>query len=348
MEYRRLGRTGLEISVIGFGAIAARGAENIRMMIEEGKKLGINHVDTARSYPRSEEMLGIAMSGQREDFYICSRTQSRDYDQAEKDLETSLEMLQTDYIDVYQLHALANEEELSRVTRKDGAARMLQKAKEDGRIRFTGLSSHHLDAAAKAVATGLFDTLVIPFSPVEYSAKHLQLIQMCKDLDVGVVAMKPLSGGNFVERVSDILSFTLQHDIAAVIPGTSQMEELKENCAAGTNLRILPLDEFDSLMAEAAQLGQSFCRRCGYCEPCNEEIPTRTIMMSDAYIRGNSRSVFMFGGEEGLKNFKTAIEKCTTCGECVERCPYDLPIPDLMPEKVAYFEEIWTKEFAKA
>ena len=93
MEYRRLGRTGLEISVIGFGAIGTRGAENVRAMLEEGKKLGINHVDTARSYPRSEEMLGIAMSGFREDFYICSRTHSRDYDQAEKDLETSLKML---------------------------------------------------------------------------------------------------------------------------------------------------------------------------------------------------------------------------------------------------------------
>jgi hypothetical protein len=343
MEYRRLGRTGLEISVIGFGAIAVRGAEAVQSMLEEGRRLGINHVDTARAYPRSEEMLGKAMSGLRKEFYICSRTQSRDYDQAEKDLETSLEMLQTDYIDIYQVHGLGDEEDLSKVLQKDGVASLLQKAKADGRIRFTGVSSHHLDAASKAMLTDLFDTLVIPFSPVEYSAKHLQVIQICKELDVGVVSMKPLSGGNFVKRISDTLSFTLQHDIAAAITGTRSDEELRENAAAGSNLRVLPLDEFDSLMSEAAELGQSFCRRCGYCLPCTEEIPIREIMQSDAYLRGNSRAVYQFGGEEGLKNFKAAVEKCTECGECIERCPYSLPIPELMPGKVAFFEEVWAK-----
>ena len=340
MEYRRLGKTGFEISVIGFGAIGARGAEAVREMLVEGKRMGINYVDTARSYGRSEEMLGKAMKELRKDFFICSRTQSRDYDSAQKDLATSMEMLQTDYIDIYQIHQLNNEEDLARVLRDDGVAPLLQKAKEDGRIRFTGVSSHHLDAAGKAVATGLFDTLVIPFSPVEYSAKHLQLLQICKDLDVGVVAMKPLSGGNFVNRITDTLSFILQHDLASAITGTGQIEELRENAAAGSNLRILTLAEFDSLMDEASLLGRSFCRRCGYCLPCDEEIPIREIMMSEAYIRGNANMVFMFGGAEGLKRFKEALERCTNCGQCVERCPYDLPIPDLMPKKVTLFEEV--------
>jgi len=340
MEYRRLGRTGLEISVIGFGAIGARGAEAVGELLDEGRRMGINYVDTARSYGRSEEMLGKAMKDLRKDFYICSRTQSRDYDQAEKDLATSMEMLQTEYIDIYQIHQLNNEEDLERVLRDDGVARLLQKAKEDGRIRFTGLSSHHLDAAGKAVATGLFDTLVIPFSPVEYSAKHLQLLKICKDLDVGVVAMKPLSGGSFVNRVPDTLSYILQHDIASAITGISRIGELRENAAAGSNLKILNLRELDSLMDEASQLGRSFCRRCGYCLPCDEEIPIRDIMMSEAYLRGNPGMVLMFGGEKGLQNFKDALERCTSCGECVERCPYDLPIPELMPKKVAFFAEV--------
>ena len=347
MEYRKLGRTGLEVSVVGFGAINSGSPEQLKELISEGKKLGINHVDTARGYPRSEERLGIAMSDCRKDFHICSRTQSRDYEQAEKDLEMSLKELQTDYIDIYQVHGLGNEEELSRVIQEDGAAHFLQQAKKDGKIRFTGVSSHHLDAAGKAVATGLFDTLVIPFSPVEYSAKHLQLLRICKALDVGVTAMKPLSGGNFVKRVADTLSFILQHDVTAAIQGVGSMDELRENAKAGSNLGILPLEAFDSLMAEAGELGQSFCRRCGYCMPCEEEIPIREIMMSEAYIRGDSRMVFMFGGKDGLTAFKTAVEKCTSCGECVERCPYDLAIPDLMPGKVEFFEEVWNKHFDK-
>ncbi len=347
MEYRRMGRTGLDVSVIGFGAISVASQENLEEMLERGKELGINHIDTARGYPKSEERLGIALAGHRSDFHIASRTKNRDPQQVEEDIETSLKMLQTDHIEVYQIHELSNEKELERLIAKDGAAHVLQQAKKDGKIGATGVSSHHLDAAEKAVATGLFDTLVIPFSPVEYSARHLQLIRICKDLDVGVTAMKPMSGGNFVKRVADNLSFILQHDIAAAITGVHSLAEVEENAAAGSALRILPLDEFDSLVAEAAALGQSFCRRCGYCLPCKEEIPISTIMMSDAYLRGDYRAVHMFGGKPMMIAFRQAVDKCTQCGECVDRCPYNLPIPDLMPEKVAFFESVWEEHFEK-
>lgn len=345
MECRRLGRTELELSVIGFGSIRSESPEQLRELLTEGMDLGVNYVDTARGYPKSEERLGAAMTECRNDFHICSRSQSRDYGQMQKDVETSLKELRTDYIDIYQVHELRNEEELSRVIQEDGAAQYLQQAKKDGKIRYTGVSCHHLDAAAKAVATGLFDTLLLPFSPVEYSAKHLQLIRICRELDVGVTAMKPLSGGNFVSRVADTLSLILQHDVTAAITGIGSLDQLRENAEAGANLRILPLEALDSLMAEAAELGQTFCRRCGYCLPCEQEIPIPAIMMSDSYIRANPGAAYMFGGKEGLTAFKKAIERCTACGECVSRCPYDLPIPDLMPGKVAFFEEIWMEHF---
>jgi predicted aldo/keto reductase-like oxidoreductase len=120
---------------------------------------------------------------------------------------------------------------------------------------------------------------------------------------------------------------------------------MRENAKAGSKLRILSLEEFDTLMDEASQLGRSFCRRCGYCLPCEDEIPIREIMASDAYIRNSPQSVFMYGGKEGLTRFQEAIERCTECGECVARCPYDLPIPDLMPQKVAFFAETWQTHF---
>jgi len=335
----------MNVSVVGFGAISVGSDEILAEMLAEGKRLGINHVDTARGYPRSEERLGKILAGRRQDFYITSRTKTRDYQQAKEDLETSLSELQTDYIDVYQVHELGGPEDLGKVLGEDGASRMLQEAKGEGKIRFTGVSSHHLDSAAEAVATGLFDTLVIPFSPVEYSAKHLQLLKICKDLDVGVTGMKPMSGGNFVQSVADNISFILQHDIAAVIPGVQHLDELRENAQAGANLRILTMDGFDSLMAAAEELGQSFCRRCGYCLPCDQEIPIPAIMMSDAYIKGNSRAVFMFGGKRGLTHFEAAVDRCTQCGECADRCPYNLPIPEQLPEKVAFFEKTWMENF---
>ena len=348
MEYRRLGRTGFNISVVGFGAIQAESPGVVMEIIDEGQRLGINHIDTARMYGRSEELLGLALSGRRDQFHICSRTHSRSYDEAEKDLETGLELLKTDYLDVYQVHELADEEDLERVLQKDGAARLLEQAKKDGRIGFTGVSSHHLDAAAKAVETGLFDTLLIPFSPVEYSAKHLQVLKLCQDLDVGVTAMKPLSGGGFIKRIPDTLSFILQHDITAVITGLVSAEQVRENADAVSHLKILSLAELDSLMAEAAVLGKSFCRRCRYCLPCEQEIPISDIMMSDAYLRDNPEGAMSYGGKKGLIRFQEALDRCTRCGECIERCPYDLAIPDLMPGKVAFFEEIWRTHFEKA
>lgn len=347
MEYRRLGRTDLKVSVVGFGAISTRSPENLKEMLVVGKEMGINHVDTARGYPKSEERLGVALSGNREDFHIISRTKNRGAGQVTQDIAESLSELQTDYIDVYQVHELGGPEDLEQVLGNDGAARQLQEAKKEGKIRFTGLSSHHLDSAAKALATGLFDTLVLPFSPVEYSARHLQLLKICKDLDVGVTAMKPMSGGNFVHNVSANISFILQHEIAAVIPGMKSVEELRENALAGSDLRVLKLDELDALMAAAEELGESFCRRCGYCLPCEEGVPIPGIMMSDAYLKGNKSAAFMFGGKVGLDHFKSALERCTQCGECATRCPYQLPIPDLMPEKVAFFEKVWMENFEK-
>lgn len=347
MEYRRLGRTDLSVSVVGFGAISIGSSESLKEMLTVGKEMGINHVDTARGYPKSEERLGMALSENRQDFHITSRTKSRGYEQVKQDIADSLEDLQTDYIDVYQVHELGDQEDLDRVLRDDGAVRMLQEAKKEGKIRFTGVSSHHLDSAAKALATGLFDTLVLPFSPVEYSTRHLQLLKICKDLDVGVTAMKPMSGGNFVHNVAGNISFILQHDITAVIPGMGSIEELKENALAGSNLHILDLEELDSLIAAAEELGESFCRRCGYCLPCEQDVPIPAIMMSDAYIKGNKGAAFMFGGKAGLAHFKSAVDRCTQCGECAARCPYQLAIPDLLPEKVAYFEKVWTENFEK-
>ncbi len=347
MEYRRLGRTELKVSVVGFGAISVSSHETLSEMLELGREMGVNHIDTARGYPRSEERLGTALRNNRKDFHITSRTKTRDYEQAAKDIDTSLAELQTDYIDVYQIHELGDEKDLDRILQDDGAVRSLQEARAAGKIRHTGMSSHHLDSAAKAVSTGLFETLVIPFSPVECSPKHLQLLKICKDLDVGVTAMKPMSGGNFVSRVTDTISFIMQHDIAAAIPGVHSLDELRENALAGSELRTLSMPEYNSLMASAAELGQSFCRRCGYCLPCEQNVPIPPIMMSDAYLKGDPRAAFMFGGKEGLAHFKNAVEECTQCGECAERCPYDLPIPDLLPEKVGFFEKIWKENFEK-
>ena len=182
----------MDVSAVGFGAIRAKGADDLAEVLLEGLTLGINLIDTARAYPGSEETLGKALGEKRSEFIICSRTQARSYDAAEKDLAESMKMLQTDYIDVYQIHQL-NAGETDQVIQNDGAARLLEKAKVDGRIKATGISAHHLDEAAKALSTGLFDTLTIPYNL--FQREYEPTIARAGELGVGVVAMGPVAGG---------------------------------------------------------------------------------------------------------------------------------------------------------
>ncbi|HEX7415649.1 MAG TPA: aldo/keto reductase, partial [Smithellaceae bacterium] len=161
MDYRSLGKTGLKVSEVGFGGIPI-----IRLQTDEAVKVllhaydkGITFYDTANMYRDSESKIGLALSSFRDKIVIATKTTLRDAAGFRKHLERSLKMLKTDYIDVYQFHQVANDEEWGKITKDNGALSAADKAKKEGKIRFLGVTSHNLQMAVKLVKTGLFDTI---------------------------------------------------------------------------------------------------------------------------------------------------------------------------------------------
>ena len=196
MRYVRFGKTSLEISELGFGGIPI-----IRLSRDAAVKVlhrayerGITFYDTANAYRDSEEKIGCAFDGIREKVIIATKTIKRDVQNAMKDLENSLRMLRTDYIDLYQLHQIAQEKDLNAVTAPGGALEAVVKARDEGKVRFIGATSHNLSMAVKLVKTGLFSSIQFPFNFIEDAARD-ELHTTVRELDMGILAMKPFAGG---------------------------------------------------------------------------------------------------------------------------------------------------------
>ena len=158
MPTMALGRTDLEITRFGVGGGYCKTVEGYR----EALDCGLNYLDTARAYRDGddEEVIGRAIEGRREGLVLATKTGERDAEGARRDLETSLRLLRTDYVDIYQLHHLNTEEEREKALAPGGAMEAVQKAREEGLVRFIGVTGHDWDQVQKAVETGLFDTVL--------------------------------------------------------------------------------------------------------------------------------------------------------------------------------------------
>lgn len=328
MEKRKLGRTNFEVSVIGFGGIPIQKVdkETAIQLIKKAKKQGINFIDTARGYGRSEELIGYGLEvAGRDNWIVATKSPVRDYEGMKKEIETSLKKLRTDMIDIYQLHNVRTEEDYNRVMGEDGALKALKEAKKEGLIREIGITSHDLNILNKAIKTDEFSTIQFPYNPVETQAE--ELFAKAKDLNIGVIVMKPVAGGA-IRNVDLSLRFIVENsNISTVIPGMNDVEHIKENSEIGNNIRPLTEDERRVILNEAKELGTEFCRRCGYCAPCSQgiDIPVQFIL-EGYYTRYNLKD----WAKERYSSLEKNAGDCIECGLCETRCPYDLPIMDML------------------
>ncbi|MBN2169751.1 MAG: aldo/keto reductase [Candidatus Krumholzibacteriota bacterium] len=327
METRRLGRTDLAVSVIGFGGIPIQklSFDEAGRVLAAALDAGITFFDTARGYTDSEEKMGRALAGRRDALVLATKSLERDPARLAADVDRSLVNLRTDRIDLYQVHNVADDAQLDAVLAPGGVYETLDRARRAGKIRFIGVTGHKRSVLVRAVETGLFDTVQHPFNPIEAEWAD-DLIPLARRLDVGRIAMKPAAGGA-IRDVPAALRWELAGGMDVVIPGMQSLEEVAANAAVGEALREPMPGELAGLMRDKQEWGACFCRRCGYCLPCPEGLNIPFLLLIQAYY---ARYDLKDWALERLAGLEKRYADCVACGTCVERCPYQLPIPDLM------------------
>ena len=326
MEHRILGKTGLEISRVGLGGIPIQkiDAEGTRALIAELVNSGVNFIDTARGYTVSEEYLGYAMEGVRDRFVLATKSMARTKEAMAKDVKTSLKNLRTDYIDLYQIHN-PNAKDLETVMAEDGALSALLEAKAAGKIGHIGITLHSADLFGRALELDWVETIMFPYNIVETQGE--ELIARCAEKNIGFICMKPLAGGA-IDDATVALRFILANDaVTVVIPGMADTAEIAQNVAAADNVSPLTDDEQKKIAAIREDLGTNFCRRCNYCAPCTVGINIPAVFLFEGYYSRYDLKEWSIARYSTLP--KTASD-CIECGACEGRCPYNLPIREML------------------
>lgn len=329
MRYRVLGRTGLKVSEIGFGGIPIQrvSVADAGLIVNRALDLGINFFDTARGYTDSETKLGNVLRQRRDEAIIATKSMARTAKDMAADIRASLKDMGVDYIDLYQMHNIKHKAALERVLGPGGALEALQQAREEGLIRHIGVTGHIKEFLLETLRIPEIETVQFPFNPVESNGVQ-ELLELSGKTGTGVIIMKPLAGGA-VSNANLALRFVLGHPVATVIPGMDSLQQLEENVKASLNFSSLSEVERNKLAEETARLGTVFCRRCEYCRPCRQGIDIPTVFLFDGYYR---RYNLQEWARERYRALKATADQCTRCGDCEQRCPYNLPIRDMLAE----------------
>ncbi len=361
MERRRLGRTDLQVSTVGFGGIPiiALSRDEAQRVVRCAYQRGINYFDTARAYGDSEEKIGAALKNVRDNVIIATKTHQRTKEKAARaGLKQSLRNLQTDRIDLVQLHGIDSEKTLEKAMSSDGSLAALEEAKEEGKVDFIGISGHNPYVLEKAIRTDRFDTVLVPLNVLDRRATE-SLISLAKESDVGIIIMKALGGcgaplqypqwgarflgqpeqdwpdsseflPHFGQQGSDraqrSLRFVLAHDVDTVIPGLRSPQQVEYAVKAAEDFEgLTPEEKRDHRFGELPS--EPFCRECNLCIPCPDGVEITKILRWDTYytfynIRKWTR--------EQYPKLRTRVNSCTECGQCEEKCPYELPVIQML------------------
>ncbi len=335
MEYVTLGKTGLKISRMGFGGIPIQrvDASVTRELVKAMAEKGINYIDTARGYTVSEAYLGEALEGLRDKFVLATKSMSRTKEAMAKDIDISLGNLRTDHIDLYQVHN-PNMEQLEQVIAAGGALEALQEAKAAGKIGHIGVTAHSLEVFEKALELDWVETVMFPYNIVETQAA--ELIKKCTEKNIGFITMKPLAGGAIEDAALAIRFICANPDVTVVIPGMFDLKEIDQNLAACEDKTPLSEAELAKMEEIRSQLGNNFCRRCNYCAPCTVGISIPNVFLFQGYLD-------RYGLGDWAKDRYAAMpvkaSACIGCGACEKRCPYNLPIRDMLKDATQKFGE---------
>lgn len=337
MEKIRLGRTDLWVTRTSFGALPIQRVsfDEAKTLLVKAYEAGINFFDTARAYSDSEEKIGYALADVRDDIIIATKSLATTGEELKSDLSTSLKNLKTDYVDLLQLH---NPAEVPNADDPSSAYAAALLAKKQGKVRHIGITNHRLAVAEEAVRSGLFDTLQFPLSVLS-AQKDLDLVEQCRKSDLGVIAMKAMSGG-LIKNTKAAFAFFRQFDHVAAIWGVQRESELDEWISYEADPPELDSELRAAIEDERRELGGDFCRGCGYCLPCPAEIPINMAARMSFLLRRAPTAGFL---AEPWQQKMARIDNCTECGHCRDNCPYGLDPPALLDKMHADYKVFLTE-----
>jgi predicted aldo/keto reductase-like oxidoreductase len=334
MKYLKLGQTDLTVSECGFGCIPIIRfpQDDSVLVLRHAFERGITFFDTANAYVDSEEKIGIAFAGMREKVVLATKTLRRGAQEATAQLENSLRMLRTDHIDLYQLHQIAQEKDWLEVTGPSGALEAVMKAKAAGKVRHVGVTSHNLQMALKLVRSGLFDTIQFPFNLIEEGAQE-ELIAASQEMGMGFICMKPFGGG-VLDNASVAFKYLREHPSVIPIPGFESCQQVDEIVSLYSEANLITDQDLAIMENYRGELGKRFCRRCEYCQPCPQGVMITPAMGYPIVAARMSPSVAVQFCQSSMES----VLFCNGCGACLDRCPYELQIPEMLKANYALYE----------
>ena len=333
MEYRILGKTGLKVSRLGLGGIPIQriDGEGTKTLVREMMAQGVNYIDTARGYTVSEEYLGYALEGIRDKFILATKGRATTREDMKADIEKSLKNLRTDYIDLYQFHN-PSMAALDAIIAPGGALEGMLEAKAAGKIGHIGATTHSLAVFDRLLELPWVETIMFPYNIVENQAQ--ELIERCAEKNIGFICMKPLAGGAIEDGTLALRYVAANEHVTEIIPGMADLQELEQNVRAISNPQPLTEEEQAAAQRVRDSLGTQFCRRCNYCAPCTVGIAIPSVFLFEGYL---SRYGLEGWARERYGTLAHTASACVGCGDCETRCPYHLPIRDMMKRAAEKF-----------
>ena len=334
MKMVTLGKTGIKVPKNGFGALPVQrvNLEEAVSLLQRAYEGGFRFFDTARAYSDSEEKLGAALSEVRQQIYIATKTAAQDGEGLKRDLETSLRLLKTDHVDLYQFH---NPAFCPRPGDGTGLYEAMEEAKAQGIVKHIGITNHRINVAKEAIASGLYETLQFPFCYLATEA-DLEIEKLCREAGMGFIAMKALSGG-LITNSAAACAYLGQFDNVVPIWGIQRQQELSEFLQYMEEPPALTEELSAVIEKDRRELSGSFCRGCGYCMPCPAGIEINTCARMSLLIRRSPSDKQL---TEEAQAMMKKIEGCLHCGACAKKCPYGLDTPRLLAENYKDYQEI--------
>ena len=334
MQKVRLGRTGLVVPRNGFGALPIQriSQDAAVRLIRRALDGGMYYFDTARFYTDSEEKLGVALEGRRSEVIISTKTGATKVEDFWNQLETSLRLLRTEYVDIYQFHNLPFCPKPGDGT---GLYEAMLEAKRQGKVRHIGITNHRQKVAIEAIESGLYETLQYPFSYLASEADH-DIVRRTLEADMGFICMKGLSGG-LISNSAAAYAWLAQYEVAPIW-GIQKESELDEWLSYQENPPALTKELQSVIDHDRKELSGNFCRGCGYCQPCTVDIKIQDCNRMSLFLTRAPHSVYVT--EEWLREMDK-IDDCVHCDVCKSRCPYGLDIPNLLVKNKADFDKVW-------